>query len=257
VLRFRSLASSSAGNATLVEATDGTTRTRVLIDCGLGLRQLETRLEQAAVAADGLAAVFITHEHGDHVGCVMSFAARHRIPIWTSAGTREEIKSDERDVNFHEATDGVPLAVGALQIRPFTVPHDAREPLQLTCTDGDRVLGIATDLGHVTPHILDALTGCQALLLESNHDPDLLARSAYPEFLKSRVGGELGHLNNGQAAAALRRVRSTRLGIVVGGHLSERNNRPDLVRASFAAALDRMPDDILVSSRHGLDWLPV
>lgn len=257
MLRFRSLASSSAGNATLVEATDGCSCTRILIDCGLGLRQMEARLEQAGVEADELAAIFITHEHGDHVGCVAAFAARHRIPVWTSAGTREEIRVDGRDVAFREAVDGAVLTLGALQVHPFTVPHDAREPLQLTCTDGDRTLGITTDLGHVTPHILDALSDCNALLLESNHDPDLLARSAYPDFLKTRVGGDLGHLNNGQAAAVLRALRSDRLGVVVGGHLSERNNRPELVRAGFAQALDRDPADILVSSRHGLDWLPV
>ncbi|TAN10609.1 MAG: MBL fold metallo-hydrolase [Burkholderiaceae bacterium] len=257
MLRFRSLASSSAGNVTLVEATDGATRTRILIDCGLGLRQMEARLAEAGAAADDLAAIFITHEHGDHVGCVHAFAARHRIPVWSSAGTREEIGADSPDVIFNTATDGEFIAVGALQIRPFTVPHDAREPLQLTCTDGDRTLGIVTDLGHATPHILDALRACHALQLESNHDPAMLARSAYPDFLKNRVGGSLGHLNNAQAAEILRALRSDRLGIVVGAHLSERNNRPDLVRTGFAEALGRVPADVLVSSRHGLGWLPV
>ena len=126
-----------------------------------------------------------------------------------------------------------------------------------SCTDGDRRLGILTDLGHVTAHVLEQLAGCHALLLESNHCPELLARSHYPPFLKQRVGGAHGHLSNAQAQAALAQLRHAHLNTVVGAHLSEHNNRPDLVRAGFAAALDCAAGDVLLSNRHGLDWLSV
>ena len=255
MLRFRSLASGSSGNATLVEATDGLQRTRLLIDCGLGLRQLGERLARAGLSLAELDAIFITHEHGDHIGCALAVAARFGTPLWMSAGTRAALPGEATGLNL--AADGQAIAIGALEVRPFTVPHDAREPLQLSCTDGDRRLGVLTDLGHVTAHALAQLAGCHALMLESNHCPELLAASRYPPFLQRRVGGPHGHLSNAQAADALARLRHDRLRTVVGAHLSEQNNRPALVRAGFARALGCGPDDVLVSSRHGLDWLGV
>jgi phosphoribosyl 1,2-cyclic phosphodiesterase len=138
------------------------------------------------------------------------------------------------------------------------VPHDAREPLQLTCTDGATRLGVLTDLGHAPMDVLQVLANCNALLLESNHDPDLLAGSSYPPFLKRRVGGSNGHLANSQAAAILQAVRHDRLNHVVAAHLSARNNRPALARAALAAALERADEDILVADAAlGTDWVTV
>lgn len=257
MLRFCSLASGSSGNATLIEASDGTRRTRVLVDCGLGWRQLHTALGRVALAPQDLDAIFITHEHGDHVGCAVAVAARHGVPLWTSEGTCAALHADADEVRFERAADGEPIAIGALQLRPFTVPHDARQPLQLACTDGARTLGILTDLGHVTPHVLACLRGSHALMLESNHDPALLARSSYPEPLKRRIRGAHGHLSNEQAAQALGQLRHDALGTVVAAHLSERNNRPELARQAFARVLGCAEADVLASSRQGLGWLGV
>lgn len=259
MLRFRSLASGSAGNATLIEAGDGVgQRTRVLIDCGLGARQLEAALAGIDLAPGDLDAIFVTHEHGDHVGCALTVSARYGVPLWASAGTRRAVEKAGSGAAFALARDGQALTIGALQIRPFTVPHDAREPLQLTCTDGDRCLGILTDLGHVTAHVLASMQGCHALMLESNHDPELLAQSAYPDFLKRRVAGAHGHLSNAQAAEALRVLNHSALGTVVAAHLSERNNRPTLVRQLFAQTLGRSETEVHVSARAGLShWLTV
>ena len=256
MLRFCSLASGSSGNATLLEAGDGHHRTRLLVDCGLGWRQLHQRLARVDLVPEQLDGIFITHEHGDHVGCVAQVSQRYRVPVWTSAGTLQALEKTQVLPLARQALDGVPIAVNGMEITPFTVPHDAREPLQLTCTDGNRKLGIATDLGHATPHVLARLAGCDALMLESNHDPELLARSRYPDFLKQRISGLLGHLSNGQAMQVLRSVAHGRLGIVVAAHLSERNNDPRQVQRQFAAALDRSADDVFVSGRNGLDWLP-
>lgn len=257
MLRFRSLASGSSGNATLIEASDGLHRTRVLVDCGLGLRQLIARLAVEGIGPADLDGIFITHEHGDHIGCAPMMVARYGVPLWTSAGTAQYAAFAGLESALNLVRDGQVLAIGGLQVHPFTVPHDAREPLQLRCTDGDRVLGLMTDIGHVTGHALAALAGCHALVLESNHDVELLAQSRYPDFLKRRVGGQHGHLSNVQAAAALGALRHDRLNTVVAAHLSERNNRPDLVSRAFAAVLGCGEADVLLAERHGRGWLDV
>ena len=257
MLRFRSLGSGSSGNATLIEASDGLHRTRVLVDCGLGLRQLLARLAVEGLGPADLDGIFITHEHGDHIGCAPMLVARYGVPLWTSAGTAQYAAFAGLESALNLVRDGQVFAIGGLQLHPFTVPHDAREPLQLRCTDGDRVLGLMTDIGHITGHALAALAGCHALVLESNHDVELLAQSRYPDFLKRRVGGQHGHLSNVQAAAALGALRHDRLNTVVAAHLSERNNQPDLVSRAFAAVLGRGEADVLLAERHGLGWLDV
>ena len=257
MLRFRSLASGSSGNATLIEASDGLHRTRVLVDCGLGLRQLIARLAVEGIDPADLDGIFITHEHGDHIGCAPMLVARYGVPLWTSAGTAQYAAFAGLESALNLVRDGQVFAIGGIQFHPFTVPHDAREPLQLRCTDGDRVLGLMTDIGHVTGHALAALAGCHALVLESNHDVELLAQSRYPDFLKRRVGGQHGHLSNVQAAAALGALRHDRLNTVVAAHLSERNNRPDLVSRAFAAVLGCGEADVLLAERRGRGWLDV
>lgn len=257
MLRFRSLASGSSGNATLIEASDGLHRTRVLVDCGLGLRQLIARLAVEGIGPADLDGIFITHEHGDHIGCAPMLVARYGVPLWTSAGTAQYAAFAGLESALNLVRDGQLFAIGGIQFHPFTVPHDAREPLQLRCTDGDRVLGLMTDIGHVTGHALAALAGCHALVLESNHDVELLAQSRYPDFLKRRVGGQHGHLSNVQAAAALGALRHDRLNTVVAAHLSERNNRPELVSRAFAAVLGCGEADVLLAERRGRGWLDV
>ncbi|WP_036596303.1 MBL fold metallo-hydrolase [Ottowia thiooxydans] len=244
MLRFCSLASGSSGNATLIEAWDGTTSTRVLVDCGLGIRQLEARLQRHGVSTPQLDAIFITHEHSDHVGCALTLSQRHQIKLFMSAGTWRALDAPLAGAPLTLVRDGELVGIGDIQLRPFTVPHDAQEPLQLNCTDGARSLGLLTDLGHVTPYVLSNLSGCNALLLECNHDLDLLERSSYPAFLKRRVGGSHGHLNNGQAAQALQALLHKDLHTVIAGHLSERNNRPSLVQAALSEILGCAPDEV-------------
>ncbi len=228
MLRFKNLGSGSTGNATLVQAS-GVRTTRLLVDCGLGLKQLALRLAEAVSSeATPVDAIFITHEHSDHIGCTRQFAQRHRIPVWMSRGTYEALGSPDLDGLLNIAADGQAIDLGELQFTPFTVPHDAREPLQLTCTDGNAKLGVLTDLGHATPHVLAQLAGCHALLLECNHDPDLLANSSYPEFLKKRVGGRYGHLSNAAAAEISSALAHAGLKHVVAAHLSAQNNSPSL-----------------------------
>lgn len=258
MLRFRSLGSGSAGNATVVEAGSGVNTTRLLIDCGLGIRQLDARLARAGLAAAQINAIFITHEHADHIGCARSFALRHRIPVWMSQGTHGAIRAPDFDGLLRIARDSQAIDLGEMQVLPFTVPHDAREPLQLSCSDGAVRLGVLTDLGHATAHVLQSLRDCQALLLECNHDPELLESGPYPYFLKRRVGGMWGHLSNSAGAEVARSVMHAGLRQVVAAHLSERNNTPELARASLAAALGCAACDIGMADAAGSgDWRTV
>ena len=255
MLRFKSLGSGSSGNATVVEAT-GIVPSRVLVDCGLGLKHLLYRLGEAGLQPEDINAVFITHEHGDHIGCARSLALRYRIPVWMSHGTHTAIGAPDFDGLLHIARDSKAITLGGLQLTPFTVPHDAREPLQLTCTDGSAKLGILTDLGHATSHVMANLMACDALMLECNHDTDMLAQSSYPPFLKRRVGGQYGHLSNVAAGEIARTLVHGRFRHLVAAHLSAQNNRPALVQALMSETLGCGADDIVVARPDtGTPWL--
>lgn len=259
MMRFCSLGSGSTGNATVVEASSGHTVSRVLIDCGFSLRELDRRLTRVGLTSADIDAVFVTHEHSDHVGCALTLARRHQTPLWTSRGTWRAIGEPELPeglVRF--ARDLETVAVGDLELTPYTVPHDAEEPLQLRVSDGALRLGVLTDAGSITPHLLAQLQGCSALLLECNHDRSMLANSSYPAFLKARIAGRLGHLANDTSAEILAGCLHAGLNHLVAAHLSERNNRPALAQAALAPVLGGVPDDVLVADPlHGLDWLVV
>ncbi|MFT4192291.1 MAG: MBL fold metallo-hydrolase, partial [Comamonas sp.] len=245
MLRFKNLASGSSGNATVVEASDAhdacARPTRLLVDCGLGIRALQARLGEAGLALADIDAVFLTHEHSDHLGCIDKLVAqRPGLPVWASQGTRagagHSALGDDLGGVWREARDAEAIVIGALRLMPFAVPHDAQEPLQLTCSDGLRTLGIATDLGRPTPHVMHHLSGCDALIIECNHDPQLLAASRYPVFLQRRIAGDRGHLANAVAARMVEDLLHDRLHLLVAAHLSRENNRPELARAQLERA---------------------
>jgi phosphoribosyl 1,2-cyclic phosphodiesterase len=233
-MRFASLGSGSEGNGLVVES-DGTC---VLIDCGFGVRDTVTRLARLGLEPSSLTAILVTHEHTDHIGGVPAFAARHGIPVWATFGTLAEVSlrfegmTQVYGFDSHER-----FAIGALQITPVPVPHDAREPVQYVISDGARRIGVLTDLGTSTAHVEASLSGCEALVLECNHDLAMLERGDCPHTLKVRIAGRLGHLHNGAAAAILARIDTSHLTHIIAAHLSQQNNTPELARAALASAL--------------------
>jgi len=256
-MRFCSLGSGSSGNSTLVEASQGITSTRLLVDAGFSVRELVKRLARAGCEPQDIDAVFITHEHGDHIGCALAFSARYRIPLITSRGTWRAVGSAGFESTLlHIARDGEALPLGDMELQPFAVPHDANEPLQLVLSDGALRLGLVTDLGCAPDEVAKALANCQALLLECNHDEELLRTGRYHPALKKRILGSHGHLSNIAAANLLTRCLHKGLKTVSAAHLSEHNNTPDLARAALAEVLGESASDIRVADPvWGLDWL--
>jgi phosphoribosyl 1,2-cyclic phosphodiesterase len=257
MMRFCSLGSGSGGNATLIEARQGARVQRVLVDCGFSLRELSRRLAERGCLPSDLDAVFVTHEHGDHVGCAYTLMRRHQVPVWMSAGTWHSVARDRPPpAPLRIARDGETISLELLQLRPYAVPHDAREPLQLSISDGRRRLGVLTDAGSATDRIVQELQACEALLLECNHDLQLLKEGPYPASLKRRIAGTHGHLANDTAASILARCAHAGLKHVVAAHLSEQNNRPTLATQALAQAIGALAGDLLVAGpADGSPWL--
>jgi phosphoribosyl 1,2-cyclic phosphodiesterase len=249
-MRFASLGSGSRGNATLVEAGS----TLVMIDCGFSCRETERRLNRLGRTAADLSALLVTHEHGDHVRGVPLLARKYDLPVWITRGTQRMLRDSE--LPRLQYFDGhAEFSIDALRVRPFTVPHDAQEPCQFVFEYQARRLGVLTDAGRVTPHIIECLDACDALLLECNHDADMLATGPYSASLKQRVGGPWGHLSNAQAGSLLSQLDYSRLQHLVAAHLSDKNNRAELAQAVLARVLDCETSWIGVAGQEaGLDW---
>lgn len=255
-MRVASLGSGSDGNSLLISARSGITETRVMLDCGFALKEVASRLKRLDIHPEQLSGIIVTHEHQDHVGGVFRVARRHNIPVWMTHGTYEAVRKDADGVPLHLCRDGEPFVIGDLEIHPYTVPHDAREPVQYTATDGHRKIGVLTDVGHATPHLMEALAGCDALLLEFNHDVDMLAQSVYPPWLRDRIGGQLGHLSNKQSADILQSLDRSRLKRLIAGHLSQKNNSPDKVREVINGVLGETEVEVVIADQaEGFGWM--
>lgn len=249
-LRFASLGSGSSGNATLIANGDEA----ILIDCGFSAREAVSRLERLSFPVSGIKAVFVTHEHGDHAKGISVLSRRHNIPVYTSRGTSVAAGFDNLEA-LHFIHADTPVNIAGFKIMPVTVPHDAREPLQFVVTLGDHRLGVLTDLGGITPTVIKAYTGCDALLLEANHDLEMLARGPYPVSVQSRVSGAWGHLNNQQTANLLAELDLQNIQHLVVGHISQKNNCLTIVKDTLAPFVSALPTVHYACQDEGFDWL--
>ncbi|MBT9614134.1 MAG: MBL fold metallo-hydrolase [Burkholderiales bacterium] len=251
-MRFACLGSGSEGNALVVEVG----ASRVLLDCGFSIKETVARLARLGLTPADLNGIVVTHEHSDHIGGVTRFANKFSLPVWLTHGSLaylsnlDQMPLDTRVIDSHAA-----FAVDGLYIEPFPVPHDAREPIQFVFGDGQHRLGVLTDTGMITPHIEQMLSGCDALVLECNHDANMLANGSYPASLKQRVGGRFGHLDNHAAANLLRSIDTQQLTHLVAAHLSQKNNLPELARAALAEALNCAEKWIGIADQAlGFEW---
>jgi phosphoribosyl 1,2-cyclic phosphodiesterase len=253
-MRFASLGSGSAGNALVVEVG----ATRLMMDCGFGLRDTTTRLARLGLEPGQLSGILVTHEHDDHASGVFKFAAKHRLAVWLTYGTMcavQRFLPGERRAEIHTIDSHQSFAVGDIQVHPFPVPHDAREPVQYAFSDGAKNLGVLTDTGTSTPFIETMLDRCHALVLECNHDLDLLMNGPYSWSLKQRVSSRLGHLDNATSATLLAKLDNSRLQHILAAHLSAKNNTPQLAKQALSSVLGCATDWIGIAEQQaGFDW---
>jgi len=251
-MRFASLGSGSQGNCLIVDTGD----TRLLLDCGFSTRATIEKLARLGISPEEIDGVLVTHEHSDHIAGVFRFACRFGIPVHLTHGTHAAAPRGKTPLPECRLIDSHDIfAIGSLEIHPFPVPHDAREPVQYAFSNGQHRLGVLTDSGSITQHIVDVLRVCDALVLECNHDQAMLAASGYPIQLKRRIAGNYGHLDNRQSASLLRQIETQQLQHIVAAHLSEQNNRPQLVVKALASALNCAEDWIGVAGQeNGFGW---
>jgi len=250
---FASIGSGSRGNGTLVEVDN----TLILLDCGFPTVHVEKRMARLGKTPADLSAIIVTHEHGDHIKGVGPLARRYNLPVWMTPGTaRHQRIGKLPELRYFSSHEN--FVIDDMELMPYPVPHDAWEPAQFVFSDGARRLGILTDVGCWTPHIEQQLSGCDALLLESNHDAGMLQRGNYPSSLKQRVGGRHGHLSNAQAAELLGRLDNSKLQHLVAAHLSEENNQPQLAQQALANVLGCEIGWIGIAEQDaGLEWREV
>lgn len=249
-MRFCSIGSGSKGNGTLIQKGGST----LLIDNGFTLKEFENRLAQKGLTPLDLTAILVTHEHGDHIKGVGPLARKYKIPVYCSHGTAQydglgNIPS-LKIFDSHESFD-----IHELTVKPVVVPHDAREPTQFIVKCSDFKFGILTDVGSLTPFIVEQYHGCHGLLIETNHDVSMLRTGPYPPKLKVRVGGDLGHLSNEQAGWFLNKVDTSNLQHVVATHISEQNNDINFALQQICGPLSCSADfPIVANQKNGFDW---
>jgi phosphoribosyl 1,2-cyclic phosphodiesterase len=256
-LRFRVLGSGSGGNATLVEGGGA----RVLLDAGLGSRQIAERLQSAGVDPASLDAVFVSHEHADHARGALGLSARWGVPLALARVTFRAAGLDGAKLPAWEAIGpGDTRTIGKLAVRAVAVPHDAVCPLAFVVSAGGLSLGHATDLGHLGRGLVEALRGCDAVLVESNYDPAMLRNGPYPWSLKERILGPLGHLSNGDVGRLLEKGLGEACRLVVLAHLSKKNNHPELALQAAEEGLHeagRRDVELTLAAPEGTAWIPV
>jgi phosphoribosyl 1,2-cyclic phosphodiesterase len=249
-MRYASLGSGSRGNGTLIHAGDQL----VLLDCGFTIKEVERRIERLGCSVQDVTAVLVTHEHADHLKGVAPLARKYKLPVYMTPGTfRSRDHGKLHDLNLIEGFQ--PFELGELLVEPVAVPHDAREPAQFIFTYQQTRLGILTDLGNISAHVEESYRDCDALVLEANHDPHMLASGPYPPSLKQRVGGAWGHLSNAQAAGFLERVNLQRLRQLVVAHISQQNNSVERASETLSAVVASIPEVVFACQDEGFSWM--
>ncbi len=228
-MRFTSIASGSSGNCTYI----GSETTHILIDAGVSKKRIEEGLNGLDLTLSDIDAIFVTHEHSDHISALHTILKKFDIPIYATGGTIQGIKASDKkcemtDSRFIKVNADEEVSVGDMRINPMTISHDANEPCGYTIFVGPRKIGVATDLGCYDDYIVNRLSDCDALLLEANHDIRMLQLGPYSYSLKQRILSDNGHLSNEASGRFISKLLNDDIKGIMLGHLSDKNNLPDL-----------------------------
>ncbi len=252
-MRLVVLGSGSGGNVLVLESGSR----RLMVDAGFSCREIEKRLATVGVSGDQFDGLILTHEHSDHTRGVERFARRHNVPVYATAGTMEGLGLSDNGIDVQVLASGRQVEVGGFLLEPFAVPHDAREPIGMVLQDAaGRRVGLVADLGACSQLAWGRLTNLDALVLESNHDLDMLRSGPYPWPLKQRVASRHGHLSNREAAQGVAELDSSSLQWVVLYHLSRTNNLPSLAVDSVGEALSRESSPAEICVAHQFEPTP-
>ncbi len=251
-MRFASLGSGSKGNSIIVD----TGTTSFLVDCGFSKRELEKRLFKLNFEPERLDAILVTHEHSDHISGVSSLAHEFGLTVFATHGTI--LAGDLTSINkLYKFNAGEDFVLGDVFIQSVAVPHDAREPCQYRLSSKGSTLGILTDLGMITGHVEKEFFSCDCLVLEFNHDLTMLRQGPYPDRLKKRISGQLGHLSNLQAATFLEKIHREKFHLVVA-HMSSKNNSKNLILESLGNIAAKRSFDIVFAQQDTVaEWKTV
>src|SRR5579863_1342998 len=232
-LRICVLGSGSKGNSTWI----ATERTCLLVDAGFSMRETCARLAAIGERPEQAQAILVSHEHADHISGLRKLARELRLPVYISAETREAIHWGKKITAFEMFSAGQRFVIGDIEVTPFSIPHDAVDPVAFTFEAEGVKVGVVTDLGYIPELVKQHVRGCQCLVWESNHDLEMLKVGPYPWFVKQRVMGRHGHLSNLTTAEFLTREYDGAAQVLVLAHLSETNNHPEIVRITAIEAL--------------------
>ena len=251
-MRFASLGSGSKGNATIIESNNNC----IMIDCGFSVKDCERRLQRLGKTPSDLNAILVTHEHSDHWKGVLPLGTLFNIDMYITAGTLQAAGLNSNDSHSIKLVDShQSFKVGDMDIQPIPVPHDAKEPVQYILSSGGLKFGILTDVGSITSYIIEKYGECHALLVEANHDLELLNSGKYPKFLKNRVSSQWGHLNNNQTADLISKINQSQIQKLVIGHISQSNNSKEILKKTINNVFFGSADIIYADQDEGFDWL--
>lgn len=243
-LTLASLNSGSNGNCYYVGNADEA----VLIDAGISCRETERRLKRLGLTIEKVKAIFITHEHNDHISGLHKLIKRHNIPVYVSLATRQSFSLEWSIKLSHSFSTYQPVNIGALSVTSLPKYHDAADPHSFLITHQNTTVGVFTDMGRVCQHLINNFKQCHAAILESNYDEEMLERGGYPQHLKSRIRGGLGHISNKQALQLFMEHRPEFMSHLLLGHLSHHNNKPEIVENMFQAVAGNTR--VVVASRY-------
>ena len=239
-MKISVLGSGSSGNSVLVADSNSS----ILVDAGFSGKNLRERLEGIGWKLDFLRAILVTHEHIDHIRGVGVLARKLNIPVFATKLTLKQGKHILGNLpNVEVMEPGVTFNLGQFQIHPFSVSHDAVDPVGFRITSQELTLGICTDLGYVTNLVRQRLINCNALVMETNHDMEMLLAGSYPWYLKQRIRSKIGHLSNDTAAEFIKSIWHPSLNRIFLAHLSRENNIPQLAEIAVNQALAQVDAD--------------